>query len=39
MTMSGPHRGEVEWWSPPAVGPLEQIRVELKSEPMNSARR
>jgi hypothetical protein len=36
--MSGLHRGEVEWSTAPAVGPLEQIRLELKSKPMNHAR-
>jgi len=39
VAMSGPHRGEVDW-SPqrPADGPLEQVRIELKSKPVNSAR-
>jgi hypothetical protein len=39
VTMSGPHRVEVEWSPHPADGPLEQIRIELKSNPMNNPRR
>jgi hypothetical protein len=38
VAMSGSHRGDVEWSPPPETGPLEQIRIELKSKPMNIAR-
>jgi hypothetical protein len=38
VAMSGSHRGDVEWSPPPETGPLEQIRIELKSKPMNNAR-
>lgn len=38
VTMSGPRRGEVEWSPAPARGPVEQIRIELKSKPVNAAR-
>jgi hypothetical protein len=39
VVMSGPHRGEVDW-SPQrlAEGPIEQVRIELKSKPVNGAR-
>jgi quercetin dioxygenase-like cupin family protein len=39
VVMSGPHRGEVDW-SPerPAEGPMQQVRIELKSKPVNHAR-
>jgi len=33
VIMSGPHRGDIEWSPAPAQGPLEQIRIELKSKP------
>ena len=38
VTMSGPRRGEIEWLPAPAQGPLEQVRIELKSKPANVAR-
>jgi len=34
VTMSGSKRGEVEWSPPSAEGPLEQVRIELKSKPV-----
>jgi hypothetical protein len=37
VTMLGPHRGNVEWSPPPGEGPLEQVRIELKSKPVNDA--
>ena len=37
VIISGPHRGEVDWSPPPADGPLEQVRIELKSKPVNGA--
>jgi len=36
--MSGPRHGEIEWSPGPAQGPLEQVRIELKSKPVNAAR-
>lgn len=35
VAMSGPHRGRVDW-SPqrPAEGPMEQVRIELKTKPV-----
>jgi len=38
VTMSGPHRGEIEWSPGPAQGPLEQVRIELKSKPVNDTK-
>jgi peptidoglycan-N-acetylglucosamine deacetylase len=35
VTLSGPHRGEIEWSPASARGPLEQMRIELKSKPVN----
>ena len=35
VTLSGPHRGEIEWSPAPGQGPLEQMRIELKSKPVN----
>jgi hypothetical protein len=37
IAMSGPRRGEIEWSPAPARGPLEQMRIELKSKPVNVA--
>jgi hypothetical protein len=34
VTMSGPRRGEMQWSPAAADGPLEQIRIELKSKPV-----
>lgn len=34
VTMSGPERGRVQWSPPNATGPLELVRIELKSEPV-----
>jgi quercetin dioxygenase-like cupin family protein len=34
VTMSGPHRGEMQWSPAPAEGPLEQVRIELKTKPV-----
>jgi peptidoglycan/xylan/chitin deacetylase (PgdA/CDA1 family) len=36
VTLSGSHRGEIEWSPGPARGPLEQMRIELKSKPVNT---
>jgi hypothetical protein len=38
VTMSGPKRGQLEW-SPATVaqGPLEQVRIELKTKPAGGA--
>ena len=33
VTMSGTHRGAIDWSPPPATGPAEQVRIELKSKP------
>jgi hypothetical protein len=35
VTMSGPNRGKAEW-SPKKIenGPLEQVRIELKTQPV-----
>jgi peptidoglycan-N-acetylglucosamine deacetylase len=33
VILSGPHRGEIQWSPPPAVGPLEMVRLELKTKP------
>jgi hypothetical protein len=38
VIMSGPHRGEVLWSSAPREGPLEEVRIELKSKPVGQAR-
>jgi hypothetical protein len=35
VTMSGPHRGEMQWSPAPALGPLEQLRIELKTKPVS----
>jgi hypothetical protein len=35
VTLSGPHRGEIDWSPGPGRGPLEQMRIELKSKPVN----
>lgn len=35
VILSGPRRGEIEWSPAPARGPLEQMRIELKSKPVN----
>ena len=32
--LSGPRRGHVEWSPPTAMGPVEQVRIELKSKPV-----
>ena len=32
VTMSGAHRGEIEWSPSPVKGPLEQVRLELKTK-------
>lgn len=34
VTMAGPQRGHVEWSPPPARGPLELVRIELKTKPV-----
>jgi len=34
VTLSGPHRGNVEWSPRPETGPLEQVRIELKTAPV-----
>jgi hypothetical protein len=34
VAMSGPHRGEAAWSPAAAEGPLEQVRIELKSKPV-----
>jgi len=34
VTMSGPHRGEMQWSPAAAEGPLEQVRIELKTKPV-----
>lgn len=34
VTMTGPHRGDAAWSPPPAGGPAEQVRIELKSPPV-----
>jgi hypothetical protein len=34
VNLSGPHRGAVEWSPRPAAGPLEQVRIELKTQPV-----
>ncbi len=38
VTLSGPHRGEIEWSPERGRGPLEQIRIELKSKPVKARR-
>jgi peptidoglycan/xylan/chitin deacetylase (PgdA/CDA1 family) len=35
VTLAGPRRGEIEWSPAPGRGPLEQMRIELKSKPVN----
>lgn len=35
VTMSGPNRGKIEWSPAPGRGPLQQVRIELKSNPVN----
>lgn len=35
VTMSGLHRGEMQWSPLPAEGPLEQVRIELKTKPVS----
>jgi peptidoglycan/xylan/chitin deacetylase (PgdA/CDA1 family) len=37
VALSGLRRGEIEWSPAPAQGPLEQVRIELKSKPVNGA--
>ena len=39
VTLSGPRRGEIVWSPTPARGPLEQIRIELKSKPVKASHR
>ena len=34
VTLSSPHRGEARWSPAPADGPLEQVRIELKTKPV-----
>jgi len=34
VTMSGPHRGEMQWSPAPGEGPMEQVRIELKTKPV-----
>jgi hypothetical protein len=34
VTMSGAHRGEIQWSPVPAAGPVEQVRLELKTKPV-----
>jgi hypothetical protein len=38
VIMSGPKRGDVQWSPTPADGPLEQVRIELKSKPVSQVR-
>jgi quercetin dioxygenase-like cupin family protein len=38
VTMSGTRRGEIQWSPPPGEGPVEQVRIELKSKPVPQAR-
>jgi peptidoglycan-N-acetylglucosamine deacetylase len=38
VTMTGPRRGAIEWSPAPQQGPLEQVRIELKSKPIHAAR-
>jgi peptidoglycan/xylan/chitin deacetylase (PgdA/CDA1 family) len=32
VILSGPHRGEIQWSPSPAVGPLDLVRLELKTK-------
>jgi hypothetical protein len=34
VTMSGPRRGEILWSPKPQQGRLEQVRIELKTKPV-----
>ena len=34
VTMTGVHRGQVEWRPEAAQGPVEQVRIELKTKPV-----
>jgi hypothetical protein len=34
VTMTGAHRGQVEWRPEAAWGPVEQVRIELKTKPV-----
>ncbi len=34
VNMTGPHRGEVKWSPPATRGPVEQVRIELKTRPV-----
>jgi quercetin dioxygenase-like cupin family protein len=38
VTMSGAHRGEIQWSPAAGKGPVEQVRIELKSKPVPQAR-
>jgi len=35
VTMTGTQRGDVQWSPAPAQGPLEQVRIELKTKPVS----
>jgi hypothetical protein len=37
VTMSGPRRGEILWFPKPQPGPLDQVRIELKTKPVAGA--
>ncbi len=37
VMMSGAHRGEIRWSPAAGTGPVEQVRVELKSKPAPQA--
>jgi hypothetical protein len=36
VILTGPRRGEILWSPPPQSGPMEQVRIELKSPPASS---
>jgi len=33
VVLDGPRRGEILWSTEPLTGPMEQVRIELKSPP------
>jgi quercetin dioxygenase-like cupin family protein len=37
VTMSGPDRGRIEWSPASAVGPVELVRIELKTKPVSGS--
>ena len=34
VAMSGPHKGEISWCPPTPQGPLDLVRIELKTKPV-----